>query len=41
MVRLKLLKQRHNRIKRRLALGVGKPGDETKLQKLKKELGYV
>lgn len=40
MKRLLLTKKRHNRIKRRLELGMGKPGDELMLKKLKLELGY-
>lgn len=34
------LKHRHNRIKRRLTLGQGKPGDEGKLAYYEKVLGY-
>lgn len=34
------LKRRHNRIKRRLALGMGKAGDVDRLRQLRKELGY-
>ncbi len=40
MRKIALLKRRHNRIKRRIALGVTKSGDERKLAELRKELGY-
>ena len=40
MAHPRLVKQRHNRIKRRLELGMGKPGDQVKLKALRKELGY-
>lgn len=35
-----LNKKRFNRIKRRIELGHGKPGDELKFKLLSKELGY-
>lgn len=35
------MKRRHNRIKRRIALGAAKPGDEQRLMELKRRLGYV
>lgn len=34
------LRKRHNRIKRRLAVGMGKPNDESKLKIIKERLGY-
>lgn len=40
MKKQELLKKRHNRIKRRLELGMDKPGDKERLLTLKQMLGY-
>lgn len=40
MRKVALLKRRHNKIKRRIELGVEKPGDIQQLQLLRTELGY-
>ena len=40
MKKLVLLKRRHNKLKRRIELGVDSPGDKEKLSVLKMELGY-
>jgi hypothetical protein len=41
MKRIQLQKKRHNKIKRRIELGVAKKGDEEKLLQLRRELKYV